>query len=53
MIEHLPPFALKAKAGPRKVPPALTYLIHGVLGYDIEAAQEAVDVHENDGDRPE
>lgn len=30
-----------------------TYLVHGVLWNNIEAAQKAVGVHENDGHRPQ
>lgn len=30
----------------------LTHLVHGILGYNIEAAQKAVSVHEDDGNRP-
>lgn len=32
---------------------ALPYLVHGVLGNNVEATQKAVGVHEDDGHRPQ
>lgn len=31
---------------------ALTHLVEGVLGYNFNVTQEAVGVHEDNGDRP-
>lgn len=30
----------------------LAHLVHGILWYDVEAAEESVRVHEDDGNRP-